>query len=88
MARRVINENSDYMRGLDGGQRFFSAEEVLRIALAAIQATTERTLAWLEAEYGNSANNREIPLNAIHMVDVIRRCIRDREHLKEQSNAE
>ncbi len=63
----------------------FDNDDDMRIAIAAIQATTDRTLKWLEAEYGNSANNSQIPITAIHMIDVIRRCIRDGEHIKDGS---
>lgn len=48
MARRVINENSNYMQGLDRGQCNFSAQEVMQITLASIIETTELATAYVQ----------------------------------------
>jgi chromosome segregation ATPase len=41
MARRIVNSNSNYEQGLERGQINFTAQEVMKIALAAIEECTE-----------------------------------------------
>lgn len=67
LAREIINENSNYMQGLDRGQCNFSAQEVIQIALAAIQATTASIAQWIDKQ--------ELPGVGIEDVDEHIACI-------------
>lgn len=77
LAREIVNDNSNYMRGLDRGQCNFSAQEAIQIALAAIQATTERAAKLAD---GWNAKRRDRATET-----SIAAALRDGDHLKEQS---
>ena len=70
-AERIINGDSDDW-------------DCVQTTLAAIIETTEaedrRIVAWLKSEYASSSASGEIPINAVSMIDTIRRLIEEGAH--------